>query len=117
MSAHARMAARVSRQAPLRQARLSLAQQIAHPFSLAISPGYGLVLHLDRGEPELLCSGSSAVEALAPSSGLGFVREPQLLRGAALIAQGAPARRRRRLCEGLASLGAALALPVARPSG
>ena len=47
------------------------------------------MLHLDRGEPELALQRLAAAEALAAEQRLGFVLEPQLLRGAALTAQGA----------------------------
>ena len=69
---------------------LALAERIAHPFSFAVALQYVSMLHLDRGEPELALQRLDAVEALAAEQRLGFVLEPQLLRGAALTAQGAP---------------------------
>ena len=68
---------------------LSLAEQIAHPFSFALALQYVAMLHLDRGEPELALQRIDAVEALAAEQRLGFVLEPKLLRGAALTTQGA----------------------------
>jgi predicted ATPase len=68
---------------------LALADRIAHPFSLAIALQYNSMLHLDRGEPELAMQRLDAAVALAAEQRLGFVLEPQLLRGAALTAQGA----------------------------
>ena len=83
---------------------LSLAQQIRHPLSLQLALIVGSVLHLYRGELELALH-LDAVEALATEQRLGFVREPRFVRGAALIAQGAPA-------EGLVVLREGLATPV-----
>jgi class 3 adenylate cyclase len=68
---------------------LALADRIAHPFSLAIALQYNSMLHLDRGEPILAMQRLDAAVALAAEQRLGFVLEPQLLRGAALTAQGA----------------------------
>jgi class 3 adenylate cyclase len=68
---------------------LALAEQIAHPFSVALALQYASMLHLDRGESELALQRIDAVELLAAEQRLGFVLEPKLLRGAALIAQGA----------------------------
>jgi tetratricopeptide (TPR) repeat protein len=68
---------------------LALAERIAHPFSSAIALQYNSMLHLDRGEPDLALQRLAAAEALAAEQRLGFVLEPQLLRGAALTAQGA----------------------------
>jgi predicted ATPase len=67
---------------------LALADQIAHPFSLAIALQYNSMLHLDRGEPELAMQRLDAAMALAAEQRLGLVLEPQLLRGAALTARG-----------------------------
>jgi class 3 adenylate cyclase len=68
---------------------LVLAERIAHPFSFALALQYVSMLHLDRGEPELALQRIDAVEALAAEQRIGFALEPKLLRGAALIAQGA----------------------------
>ena len=69
--------------------QLALAERIAHPFSLALALLYNAMLHLDRGEPEAALRRLGAAEALVAEQRLGFVLEPQLLRGAALTAQGA----------------------------
>ena len=101
---------------------LALAERIAHPFSLALALQYNSMLHLDRGEPELALQRLEAAEALAADQRLGFVLEPQLLRGAALTSQGAfeeavaclreglagPAGATRLRCYGLAMLADAL---------
>jgi adenylate cyclase len=68
---------------------LALAERIAHPLSLELALFYNAMLRLDRGEPQLALQRLEAVEALATEQPLGFVWEPQFLRGAALSAQGA----------------------------
>jgi len=102
---------------------LALAQHIVHPFSFALALQYNSLLHLERGEPELALQRLEATEALAAEQRLGFVLEPQLVRGAALTLQGAfeeavvclreglagPAGRTRLRCYGLARLADALA--------
>jgi predicted ATPase len=47
------------------------------------------VLHLDRDEPEAALQRIEAAEALAEEQRIGLVLEPQILRGAAMTAQGA----------------------------
>jgi predicted ATPase len=47
------------------------------------------MLHLDRGQPDLALQRLEAAETLVAEQRLAFVLEPQLLRGAALTAQGA----------------------------
>jgi tetratricopeptide (TPR) repeat protein len=68
---------------------LALAKRISHPFSFALAMQYNSMVHLERGEPELALRLLEAAEALAAEQRLSFVVEPQLLRGAALTAQGA----------------------------
>src|SRR5262245_1332420 len=68
---------------------LTLAERIAHPFSVALALQYNSMLHLDRGEPELALRRLEIAEAIAAEQRLGLVLEPQLLRGAALTSQGA----------------------------
>ena len=70
-------------------AALELGQRIAHPFSFAIALQYQAMLHLDRREPELALQRLDAAEKIAAEQRLGFVLEPQLLRGAAFALQGA----------------------------
>jgi hypothetical protein len=67
---------------------LALAERTAHPFSLESARLFNAMLHLDRGEPELALERLRAAEALAAEQRLLIV-EPGLLRGAALMAQGA----------------------------
>ena len=73
----------------LSRAALALAERIAHPFSLLEALLMNAMLHLDRGEPEMALQRLDAAEALAAEQRLSFMLEPRLLRGAALIAQGA----------------------------
>jgi len=101
---------------------LALADRIAHPFSLALALQYNSMLHLDCGESGLALQQLEAAEALAADQRLGFILEPQLLRGAALTSQGAfeeaiaclseglagPAGTTRLRCYGLAMLADAL---------
>ena len=86
---------------------LALAERIAHPFSFALVLQYASMLHLDRGESELALQQIDAVEALAAEQRIGFAMEPKLLRGAALIAQGAFEEAVAFLREGLAGPAAA----------
>src|SRR6185312_5643573 len=71
------------------RATLAVAERIAHPFSLLEALLFNAMLHLDRGEPEMALQRLDAAEALAAEQRLSFVLEPRLLRGAALIVQGA----------------------------
>jgi predicted ATPase len=68
---------------------LALAERIAHPFSFVTALLWSAMLHLDRGEPELALRRLGAAEAHAAEQRVGFVWEPQFLRGIALSAQGA----------------------------
>jgi tetratricopeptide (TPR) repeat protein len=68
---------------------VALAERLAHPMSLEIALLFGVMLHLDRGEPELAMRHLGAAEALVADQRLGFIVEPQFLRGAALTSQGA----------------------------
>ena len=68
---------------------LASAERIAHPFSLSIALQFHSMLHLNRGEPELALQRLESAKALVAEQRFGFVMEPQLLRGAALNAQGA----------------------------
>jgi ATP/maltotriose-dependent transcriptional regulator MalT len=73
----------------LSRAALALAERIAHPFSLLEALLFNAMLHIDRGEPEMALQRLDAAEALAAEQRLSFQFEPRLLRGEALIAQGA----------------------------
>jgi predicted ATPase len=67
----------------------ALAERIAHPFSLVLALQFNAILHLDRGEPEVALRRIGAAEAIAAEQRVAFTWEPRLLRGAALIAEGA----------------------------
>jgi class 3 adenylate cyclase/tetratricopeptide (TPR) repeat protein len=82
---------------------VAMAERLAHPLSLEIALLYGAMLHLDRGEPELALRRLDAAEKLVADQRLGFIVEPNLLRGAALIAQGEFGSAVALLREGLAS--------------
>jgi hypothetical protein len=73
----------------LGSAALTLAERVAHPFSLVQAMLFNAMLHLDRGEPELALQLLDAAERLAAEQRLGFTLEPRLLRGGAVMAQGA----------------------------
>jgi tetratricopeptide (TPR) repeat protein len=67
---------------------VAMAERLAHPLSLEIALLYSAMLHLDRGEPELALHRLDAAEKLVADQRLGFIVEPNFLRGAALTAQG-----------------------------
>jgi predicted ATPase len=101
---------------------LVFAERVAHPFSSAVLLQYQSMLHLDRGELQLGLLRLEAAEALVAEQRLGFLIDPQLVRGVALTAQGAfeeavaslrkglagPFRATRWQCYGLAGLADAL---------
>jgi predicted ATPase len=68
---------------------LTLAQRIAHPFTLSFALSRSSVLSLNRREPERALSQVEAAEVLAARQRLALTHEPGVLRGAALVEQGA----------------------------
>ena len=68
---------------------LALAERIAHPFTLSVALTHSSVLYLNRGEPERALRHLDAAEMLAAEQRLSLVYEPGILRGAALLGQGA----------------------------
>ncbi|MGH7063132.1 MAG: ATP-binding protein, partial [Stellaceae bacterium] len=70
------------------QDALTVAERIAHPFTLGAALVMSAMLHLDRNEPELALQRIEAAEALAAEQKIGLVLEPQILRGAVLTAKG-----------------------------
>jgi tetratricopeptide (TPR) repeat protein len=66
-----------------------LAERIAHPLSLELALTFKGILHLDRGDPDLALGQFATMEALAAEQRLGFVYSPGVMRGAALLMQGA----------------------------
>jgi class 3 adenylate cyclase/predicted ATPase len=67
----------------------TLAERIAHPFTLGSALVMNAMLHLDRDEPDFALQRIEAVETLAAEQRIGLVLEPQILRGAVMIAKGA----------------------------
>jgi tetratricopeptide (TPR) repeat protein len=68
---------------------LALSERITHPFTLGATLIMSAMLHLDREEPEVALQRIEAAEALVAEQRIGLVLEPQILRGAAMTAQGA----------------------------
>jgi class 3 adenylate cyclase len=68
---------------------LAFSKRLAHPFSLLDASLFNVMLHLDRGAPELALQRLGAAQALVAEQRLAFNLEPRFLRGAALSAQGA----------------------------
>jgi predicted ATPase len=93
---------------------LALAERIAHPFTLSVALTFSSVLHLNRREPERALSLVEAAEALAAEQRLSLVHEPGMLRGVALLAQGAVDEATARIREGVTNwtrIGRAAYLP------
>ncbi len=80
---------------------LFLAERIAHPFTLSLALTFFAVLHLNRREPEHALSRVDAIEALAAEQRLSLTLEPGMLRGAALVGQGAVEEAIGRIREGV----------------
>jgi class 3 adenylate cyclase/predicted ATPase len=70
---------------------VALAAQLAHPFSRELALDYAGFVRFNRGEPELGLAHCSTAAAIRSEHRLAFVIDPLLARGAAQIAQGAPA--------------------------
>jgi predicted ATPase len=80
---------------------LALAERIAHPFTLSIALALGSVVYLNRREPERALSLVEAAEVLAAEQRLSLLFEPGMLRGAALVEQGAVDEAIARIREGV----------------
>ena len=70
-------------------ASLALAEQIAHPFTLCLALTNATVVFLNRREPERALSYLDGAKALAADQRLSLIYEPGMLRGIALLGQGA----------------------------
>jgi class 3 adenylate cyclase len=81
---------------------LTMSERIAHPFSRGLGLQYIAMLHLDRCEPEAALQLLDMVDALVAEHRIGLVLDLALLRGAALILQGARNEAVVRLREALA---------------
>jgi predicted ATPase len=68
---------------------LALAERLAHPFTQSLALTDSSVIHLNCREPERALSHLEAAEALAAEQRLALIYEPGMLRGAALLGQGA----------------------------
>ncbi len=68
---------------------LALSERIAHPFTLSIALSLSSVIYLNRREPEQALRQLEAAEALIAEQRLAFLFEPGMLRGTALLGQGA----------------------------
>src|SRR5215469_16532904 len=68
---------------------LALAERIAHPFTLGFALLFSSQVSLNRREPERALRHLDAAEAVAAEQRLSFNLEPGMLRGAALLGQGA----------------------------
>ena len=93
---------------------LVLAERIAHPFTLSIALALSSVLYLNRREPERALRQLEAAEVLAAEQRLSLLYEPGMLRGAALLGQGAVEDAIARIREGAAKwtrLGRTFNLP------
>jgi predicted ATPase len=93
---------------------LALAERIAHPFTLSIALTLSSVVYLNRREPERALSLVEAAEVLAAEQRLSLLLEPGMLRGAALVEQGAVDEAIARIREGVtewARLGRTFFLP------
>jgi class 3 adenylate cyclase/predicted ATPase len=93
---------------------LALAERIAHPFTLSAALTLSSVLYLNRREPEQALSLIEAAEVLAAEQRLSLMLEPGMLRGVALLGQGAVDEAIARIREGIAiwiRLGRTILLP------
>ena len=84
------------------------------PFTLSLSLTFSSVLHLNRREPQQALRQLEAAEALAAEQRLTLTLEPEFLRGAALVGQGAVDEAIARIREGVTRwtrLGHTLLLP------
>jgi tetratricopeptide (TPR) repeat protein len=80
---------------------LALSEKIAHPFSFGLALQYDAMLHVDRREPELALQRLESVEALVAEHRIGLVLDLALLRGSAMVLQGAVEQAIVHLREGL----------------
>ena len=93
---------------------LALAKRIAHPFTLGFALLLSSQVYLNRREPERALRQLDAAEAVAAEQRLSFNLEPGMLRGAALLGQGAVDEAIARIREGVAKwtrLGRTFNLP------
>src|SRR6185437_910163 len=80
---------------------VSIAERIAHPFTLSLALTFCAVLHLNRREPERALSLVQSVEALVAEQRLSLPLELGIVHGGALVGQGAAEGAIRRIREGV----------------
>jgi class 3 adenylate cyclase/tetratricopeptide (TPR) repeat protein len=80
---------------------VTMAERIAHPFTLSLALTFCAVLHLNRREPERALSLVETVEALVAEQRLSLPLELGIVHGAALVGQGAAEEAIARLREGV----------------
>jgi predicted ATPase len=80
---------------------LSMAERIAHPFTLSLALTFYAVLYLNRREPERALSLAEAVEGLAAEQRLSLTLEPGIVHGAALVGPGSAGEAIVRIREGV----------------
>ena len=68
---------------------VALADRIAHPLTREIGLEYAAHVHLHRREPEAALAYIAAVENLRAEQRVSYIIEPEILRAAAKLAQGA----------------------------
>ena len=80
---------------------VSMAERIAHPFTLSLALTFCAVLHLNRREPERALSLVKAVETLIAEQRLSLPLELGIVHGGALVGQGAAEEAIARIREGV----------------
>jgi predicted ATPase len=80
---------------------LALAERLAHPFTMGVSLRISSLVYLNRREPERALRQLEAAEVLAAEQRLSLTFEPGMLRGAALLGQGAVEEAIARIREGV----------------
>ena len=82
---------------------VNLAERLGHPLSLDIAILYEAVVHLLRREPEIALRRAYDAETFAAEQRLALLLDPNILRGNALLAQGAIENAAASVREGLAA--------------
>ena len=80
---------------------LALAERIAHPFTLSIALALSSVVYLNRREPERALGLIEAAEVLAAEQRFSLIYDPSILRGVAMVGQGAVDEAIARIREGV----------------
>jgi class 3 adenylate cyclase/tetratricopeptide (TPR) repeat protein len=80
---------------------LSMAERIAHPFTLSLALAFCAVLHVNRREPEQALRVIETVEALVAEQRLSLPLDLGIVHGAALVGQGGAEEAIARIREGV----------------